>query len=126
MTGFRSFAQAATNGTKTMVLSHSQVFTGGPSGYCNTVQTADDILATIGLTATPSSDVGLGSLQRYRYAHSGNFTLYGATGGDETAHLKHLNFSAQFFDDLPLATVPEPSAAMTFLFGAPLALWLRR
>jgi hypothetical protein len=107
MTGFRSFAQAAENGTKTLTLSHSQVPT---YTYCNTAETADDLMAWVGVSPSAYNVTGLGSLQFYRRALTGSFSVYGALGSDASAHSKHLQSIGQFLDDMPLATVPEPHA----------------
>jgi hypothetical protein len=112
MAGFRNFATAAKNGTKTLTLSHSlvQTFT-----YCNTAETADDLLAWTGVTPSAYNVTGLGGLQFYRRAQAGEFEMFGALGDDATAHSKHLQNIGQFLDDLPLALVPEPTTAMMTL-----------
>jgi hypothetical protein len=51
---------------------------------------------------------GLGGVQFYRFMDSGNFTIYGATGSDATAHSLMLQNMGQWMDELPIATVPEP------------------
>jgi hypothetical protein len=112
MTGFRNFATAAKNGTKTLTLSHSKVLT---YTYCNTEETADDLLAWTGVTPSAYNVTGLGGVQFYRHAQSGEFEMFGATGADATAHAKHLQNMGQFLDDLPLAVVPEPGAATIIL-----------
>jgi hypothetical protein len=108
MTGFRNFATAAKNGTKTLTLSHSQVQT---FTYSNTAETADDLMAHVGVTPGAYEVTGLGSLQFYRRGEAGNFAAYGALGADANAHSKHLQTIGQFLHDLPLAQVPEPGAA---------------
>ena len=108
MTGFRDFAAAAKNGAKTLTLSHSQVLT---YTYCNTAETADDLMAWTGVTPSAYNVTGLGNLQFYRHAQSGEFEMFGALGDDAAAHSKHLQNIGQFFDDLPLAVVPEPAVA---------------
>lgn len=122
MTGFRNFAQAAEDGTKTLTLSHSKVLTGN---YCNTIETADDLMAWVGVTPSAYNAVGLGNLQFYRRAGTGNFAVYGANGADAAAHLKHLQNIGQFLDDMPLSNVPEPRVAgILTLFAA--ALFAKR
>ena len=124
MTGFRDFAAAAKNGTKTLTLSHSQVLT---YTYCNTAETADDLMAWTGVTPSAYNVTGLGGLQFYRHAQAGEFEMFGALGDDATAHSKHLQNMGQFLDDLPLAIVPEPaSAAMTLFAAAGATLGRRR
>ena len=106
MANFRSFALAAKNGTKKFTMTHSQVAT---SGYCDTIQTADDILAYLGISATAISSTGVGGINFYRTASSGNFKMYGATGSGATDHSKHLQYSGQWLSAMPLAHVPEPA-----------------
>ncbi len=107
MTGFRNFAVAAKNGNKTLTLSHSQVLT---YDYCNTIETADDLMAFSGVAPGAFNGTGLGSMQFYRKAQAGKLSFYGATGADATAHSKHLQNIGQFLDDMPLSTLPEPGA----------------
>jgi hypothetical protein len=106
MVNFRSFAQQAKIGAKTMFLTHSQVPT---PGYCSTIDTADDILSFIGVAPTATSEIGAGGVQYYRKAAAGNFKMYGATGSDGTSHLLHLQQSSQWLTQLPISHVPEPS-----------------
>jgi hypothetical protein len=106
-----------------MVVTHSQVLT---YTYANTAETTDDILTSIGVSASPYNVTGVGSLQFYRHADSGNFTMFGALGADAPAHSKHLQYSGQFFDLLPLSSVPEPSTAAIVLLLTPVALRRRR
>jgi hypothetical protein len=69
---------------------------------------------------------GLGNLQFYRHAQTGNFAVFGALGDDATAHSKHLQNIGQFLDDLPLSQVPEPTAAATILLAATGTALIRR
>ena len=104
---FKSFASLGKNGSKTFLLSHSQVPT---SGYESTREVADEILQNLNLTATATSATGLGTLQFYRTAESGNFRLCGATGSDAPAHSKHLQYIGEFLKQMPLALVPTSPA----------------
>jgi len=122
MADFRSFALAAKNGTKRFTMSHSQVAT---SGYCNTVATADDILAYLGMSATATSSTGLGGIHFYRTASSGNFKMYGATGSGAADHSLHLQYSGQWLSQMPLAHVPEPGTLGAMLMCV-MALGIRR
>jgi hypothetical protein len=105
MVNFRSFALAAKNGTKSLILTHSQVPT---YTYCNTIETADDILSAISLSATAVNVTGPGGIHFYRTAQSGKFKLYGATGSDGASHLLHLQYDNQWLTQMPVAHVPEP------------------
>ena len=99
MANFKAFAQDAENGTKTMILTHSKVLT---DGYCNTEICADDILGHIGVAASSYTTPGTNNMPFYRYANSGNFSMYGATGADATAHTYHLQQIGQFFSEMSL------------------------
>jgi hypothetical protein len=109
MTNYRAYALAAKNGTKTFIYSHSQVPTGGAGGYCSTVDCANDLLAWISATALADNSKGLGTLDFYRRADSGNFHLHGALGTDGDAHLEQLRYIGQFLQELPVSVVPEPT-----------------
>jgi hypothetical protein len=61
----------------------------------------------LGISTQPSSISGLGTLEFYRHAKSGNFELWGALGADGDAHLEHLRYIGQFLVDLPLAHLGE-------------------
>jgi hypothetical protein len=91
------------------------------SGYCNTVATADDMLAYLGMSATPTSSTGVGGITYYRTASSGNFKMYGATGSGAADHSKHLQYSGQWLSAMPLAQVPEPVIAPLLISVAVLA-----
>jgi hypothetical protein len=108
MVNFRAFAQQAAAGSKAMVVTHSQVQT---FTYSNTAETADDLMAHVGVTPSPYNAIGLGGLQFYRHAAKGNFEVFGATGATATAHSLHLQNIGQWLDDLPLAVLPEPGVA---------------
>ena len=115
MADWRRFASDAAAGRKSFVVSHSQV---DPISYASTTLTANDLLAHIGATATPSSYDGLGTLDMYRTATKGNFRLYGALGTDGDSHLEHLRYAGEFLKQLPVVSVPETQATLPFFcFG---------
>jgi hypothetical protein len=105
MVNFRAFAQAAAAGTKTMIVSHSQVLT---YSYSNTAETADDLMDYLGISPTAINQPGLGTLQFYRTASQGNFQVWGATGSDAAAHSRHLQYMAEWLDELPFDSAPPP------------------
>ena len=125
MADYKTFAQAAKNGTKTFIYSHSQVPT---SGYESTVECADELMQFLGVTPASINTNGLGTLNFYRTAQTGNFKLWGATGSDGDSHLEHLRYAGEFLDDMSLATVqaPEPSSAAVLLVGGVALLRRRR
>lgn len=103
MVDYKSFASLAQAGQKTFLLSHSQVLT---YTYENTMETADELMQHLGITASPVSLDGLGTLHFYRQAKSGNFRVWGASGADGDAHLEHLRYMGNFLQELPLAHLP--------------------
>jgi hypothetical protein len=107
MLDWRRYAENARDGLKTMILSHTQVPT---YTYCNTIETADDLMADVGLSPSAYNAVGMGGIQYYRHARAGNFEVWGETGSDATAHSLNLQNMGQWMMELPLATVPEPAA----------------
>jgi hypothetical protein len=108
MADYKTFAALAAAGSKTFIYSQSQVPT---SGYESTYECADEIMSYLGVTPTALNSNGLGTLNFYRTAKKGNFTLWGATGSDGDSHLEHLRYIGQFLKDMPLAktSVPEPA-----------------
>jgi len=105
MVNFKRFALDAANGLKTMTVSHSLVQT---YTYANTAETADDLMQYVGVSPTATNETGLGTLQFYRKASLGNFNVWGATGSNAAAHTQHLQYMAQWLDDLPFTDIFVP------------------
>jgi hypothetical protein len=120
---FKTFANLAKDGQKTFIHTHSQVPT---SGYESTREVADEMLQYLGISATTVNQPGLGTLNYYRTAQTGNYKLWGTTGTDAAAHSKHLQYIGDFLEELPLARVPTQAADFTkqgTVDAADLALW---
>lgn len=100
---YKTFANLAKNGSKTFLFSHSQVPT---YTYESTAETGDELLQSLGIAPAVTNYNGLGTLNFYRTAQTGNFRLWGATGSDGDSHLEHLRYIGEFFKELPLALVP--------------------
>jgi PEP-CTERM motif-containing protein len=100
MADYKTFAGLAKNGTKTFLFSHSQVPT---YTYESTAECGDELMQYLGITSTPLNTNGLGTLNFYRYAQTGNFRLWGALGTDGDSHLEHLRYIGDFLEELPLA-----------------------
>jgi hypothetical protein len=122
MVNFIQYAQDAAAGTKTLVLTHSQVAT---DGYASTVATTADILSYIPLTTTSINQTGLGGIQLYETAHEGNFTEYGGEGSDAATHDLFQDYIGQWETGLPMAAIPEP-ATLTLLLAMISIMSLRR
>ena len=123
MVDYKTFASLAKAGSKTFLYSHSQVPTGT---YEETRECGDELMQYLGITASTYNVNGLGTLNFYRHAKSGNFELWGALGTDGDSHLEHLRYSGEFLEDMPIAKLPEPSSIAIFALIAPLALKRRR
>ncbi len=105
MVNYKHFASLAQTGNKTFLFSHSQVPT---YTYESTMETGDELLQHLGVTATAINESGLGTLDFYRSAQEGNFRLWGTLGADGDAHLEHLRYIGEFFKELPLAKLAGP------------------
>ncbi len=71
--------------------------------YENTAETGEELMQFLGISPTAYSANGLGTLNYYRRAQTGNFRLWaqpGATGDD---HLEHLRYIGDFLEELPIA-----------------------
>ncbi len=73
MVDYKTFANLAKAGTKTFLFSHSQVPT---YTYESTQETGNELMQYLGISASPYNVNGLGTLNFYRYAQSGNFRLW--------------------------------------------------
>jgi hypothetical protein len=107
MADYKTFALAAKNGQKTFLFSHSQVPT---FTYEETRECGDELMQYLGITGSTFNQQGLGDLDFYRHAKSGNFELWGALGTDGDSHLEHLRYIGEFLEEMPVAHVPEPSS----------------
>jgi hypothetical protein len=107
MADYKTFANLAKNGSKTFLFSHSQVLT---YTYENTAETGNELMQYLGVLPTATNTNGLGTLNFYRTAQTGNFRLWGATGADGDSHLEHLRYIGEFLKELPLALVPSSPA----------------
>lgn len=93
---FLTFAQDARGGKKIFISTHSSIRT---SGYRSTTETANYLLAGLGLprkVAAGSDEVGT----RISTADTGNFHLRGYAGDTATDHMKHLYGMHQMVSDV--------------------------
>jgi hypothetical protein len=100
MVDYKTFAGLARDGTKTFLFSHSQVPT---YTYESTQECGDELMQYLGISASAYNANGLGTLNFYRYAQTGNFRLWGALGADGDSHLEHLRYIGEFLEELPIA-----------------------
>jgi hypothetical protein len=107
MANYKTFANLAKNGSKTFLFSHSQVPT---YTYESTGETGDELMQYLGIAPTATTANGLGTLNFYRTAQTGNFRLWGALGADGDSHLEHLRYIGEFLKQMPLALIPTSPA----------------
>jgi hypothetical protein len=100
MVDYKTYASLAKTGSKTFLFSHSQVPT---YTYESTQECGDELMQSLGVSASAYNVNGLGTLNFYRHAKTGNFELWGATGSDGDSHLEHLRYVGEFLQHLPIA-----------------------
>lgn len=117
MVDYKTYAAAAKAGSKWFMFGHSLVPT---YTYESTQECGDELMQYLGISATAVNQSGLGTLQFYRHAKSGNFELWGATGSTGDDHLKHLQYIGQYLQSMPIAHVPEPASIALLALSVPL------
>ena len=88
LAAFAAFARAALRGEKRFVLTHSAIF---PGTFASTTETADWLLAAIGLRRTPVLKWGPRGMQQLSEARSGKFDLLGYAGNSAPDHIDQLH-----------------------------------
>lgn len=86
MAGFRAFAKAAAAGRKVFVVTHSAQ----PTPYASTTETADDLLAHVGLEREAVEPLAGEEFSQVSRAARGGFEVQGFAGASAPAHLFHL------------------------------------
>lgn len=85
---FRDFARAAMRGDKRFLVMHSEIF---PGTFASTTETADWLLASLGLHRTPVLRWGPRGLQQLSEVRSGRFELMGFAGNSAPDHIDELH-----------------------------------
>ena len=99
MKDFRRFAQAAADGKKVMIVTHSQLV---PGSYASTIDTTDDLIAAAGAKRAPMDRPGPGDSAIVSAARQGSFRVVGVSGTDGEAHMLHLRHIDIWLAELPL------------------------
>lgn len=81
---FLSFAREATEGRKQMFVTHSEIF---PGTFASTTETADWLLAQLGLKRKPVVKWGPMGTQQLSEVRQGNFLLRGYAGNSAPDHV---------------------------------------
>ena len=88
LSAFAAFARAAMRGEKRFVITHSEIF---PGTFASTTETADWILAAVGLKRTAVLKWGPRRMQQLSEAHAGRFDLLGYAGNSAPDHIDQLH-----------------------------------
>ncbi len=102
---FLRYARRAVNGEARFVFTHSEVF---PGTFASTTETADWIIAALGLARTPVLRWGPGGMQQTSEVLRGGLAILGFAGNSGPDHGDHLHGLGGF---LPLLSAPAPPAS---------------
>jgi hypothetical protein len=95
--GVLAFAREAVAGHAALVITHSAVF---PGTFASTTETADWLLAELGLSRRAVLEWGPVGMQQLSEARSGRFTLLGFAGNTAPDHIDHLHALGAFLEEL--------------------------
>src|SRR5690348_11012571 len=88
LVAFRDFARAAMNGEKRFLVTHSEIF---PGTFASTTETADWVLASLGLHRTPVLEWGPRGMQQLSEVQAGRFEIRGFAGNTAPDHIDQLH-----------------------------------
>lgn len=88
MQPFTNWAEKATLGRKSFIITHSAVF---PGTYASTTETADYLLQTMGLQRQPLLKEGPVGMQQTSSAAMGNFQVLSFAGNSAPDHIDHFH-----------------------------------
>lgn len=88
LAAFAEFARAASRGRKRFVITHSEIF---PGTFASTTETADWLLAAIGLRRAGVLHWGPRGMQQLSEARAGGFSLLGYAGNSAPDHIDQLH-----------------------------------
>ncbi|MBC8090133.1 MAG: hypothetical protein H7Z40_22985 [Phycisphaerae bacterium] len=81
-----TFARAAVRGEKRFLITHSEIF---PGTFASTTETADYVIAALGLRRTPVLRRGPGGMQQLSAVKQGRFEIMGFAGNTAPDHIDH-------------------------------------
>jgi len=81
-----NFARAAVRGDKRFLITHSEIF---PGTFASTTETADYVIAALGLRRTPVLRWGPGGMQQLSRVRQGRFEIMGFAGNAAPDHIDH-------------------------------------
>ncbi|HEU5162240.1 MAG TPA: hypothetical protein VFV54_03750 [Thermoanaerobaculia bacterium] len=90
---FARFAREAAAGRRRMVITHSEIF---PGTFASTTETADWLIAQLGLRRTPVVKWGPVGMQQLSEVHKGNLHILGFAGNSAPDHVDHFHGMPEF------------------------------
>lgn len=84
LTAFAAYAREAAAGRRRFLISHSEIF---PGTFASTTETADWLVAAVGIPRTPVLHWGPRGLQQLSVARAGRFTVQGYAGNSAPDHI---------------------------------------
>jgi hypothetical protein len=90
---FLKFARDSVAGRKTMIITHSEIF---PGTFASTTETADWLLAQLGLRRRAILRWGPSKMQQLSEARSGKFLLMGYAGNSAPDHVDEFHGLAEY------------------------------
>lgn len=102
---FARYARRAVAGEVSFVVTHSEIF---PGTFASTTETADWIIAALGLARTPVLEWGPGGMQQISEVRRGGLAILGFAGNTGPDHMDHLHVLGGF---LPLLSAPASPAS---------------
>jgi hypothetical protein len=90
---FAAFARAAMRGEKRFLVTHSEIF---PGTFASTTETADWLIASLGLHRKPVLKWGPGGMQQLSEVRSGRFELLGFAGNSAPDHIDQFHGMVEF------------------------------
>ncbi len=88
LSAFAAFARAAMRGEKRFIVTHSEIF---PGTFASTTETADWLLAAVGLPRTSVLRWGPRGMQQLSEAGAAGFEVLGFAGNSAPDHVDHLH-----------------------------------
>jgi hypothetical protein len=90
---FARFAREAAQGKRRMVITHSEIF---PGTFASTTETADWLIAELGLRRTAVVRWGPVEMQQLSEVHKGNLHVLGFAGNSAPDHVDHFHGMPEF------------------------------
>jgi hypothetical protein len=90
---FLRFARRAVAGEASLLITHSEIF---PGTFASTTETADWLIAAMGLSRTPVLAWGPGGMQQLSEVRRGRLTILGFAGNTGPDHIDHLHGLTEF------------------------------